>query len=60
MVEARIKTKIWIQAFLKSLSIQGYSATIINHGDDDSGSVLIKINNLDDWSKKINFIQILF
>ena len=48
MVEPRIKTKIWVQAFLKKISILGHSATIINHGDDDSGSVLIKINNLKD------------
>ena len=47
IVESKIKAKIWVQSFLKRLDALNYHTTIIYHGDDNAGSVLIMTNNLD-------------
>ena len=46
-MESKIKTKIWIQSLLRRLYALNYNTTIIFHGDDNAGSVLIMTNNLD-------------
>ena len=40
---ARLRSKIWVQAYLKRLEIQNISAYVTAHGDDHSGAILIKV-----------------
>ncbi|MEQ8736600.1 MAG: DUF1491 family protein [Rhodospirillaceae bacterium] len=46
-METRVKTRIWIQAFLRRTEGQGYMAVLIRRGDEDAGAVLIKVNRLE-------------
>ena len=43
-MEPRVKTRIWVQAFLRRLEIDGYMAAVLARGDEDAGAVLIKVN----------------
>ena len=44
---ARLKSKIWVQAYLKRLELQTIAAYVTAHGDDNSGAVLIKVMKMD-------------
>ena len=44
---ARLRSKIWVQAYLKRLEIQNIAANITAHGDDHSGAILIKVIKMD-------------
>ena len=44
---ARLRSKIWVQAYLKRLELQPIAAYVIAHGDDHSGSILVKISKRD-------------
>lgn len=46
-MEPRLKTEIWVQALLRRAMGEGAFGAVVNHGDDTSGSVLIKLNRLD-------------
>lgn len=46
MVDARLKTKVWIHAFLHRCTLQGAYAAVAVPGDPDAGSVLLKVNTL--------------
>ena len=41
---ARLRSKIWVQAYLKRLELQTIAAYVIAHGDDHSGAILVKIS----------------
>ena len=43
----RLKTEIWIKAYLRRCVVQGAQAFVVRHGDDDAGAVFLKINRLD-------------
>tara|TARA_B100000925_G_scaffold278832_1_gene248012 strand:- start:442 stop:762 length:321 start_codon:yes stop_codon:yes gene_type:complete len=43
----RLRSKIWVQAYLKRLEIQNISAYVSVHGDDHSGAILIKLIKMD-------------
>lgn len=43
----RLKTELWIKAYIRQRQIAGAFAAVIAHGHDDAGSVLIKIARLD-------------
>jgi hypothetical protein len=43
-METRLKTRIWVQAFLRRLGGEGVMAALIVRGDEDAGAVLIKVN----------------
>ena len=40
---ARLRSKIWVQAYIKRLELQTTAAYVTAHGDDHSGAILIKI-----------------
>ena len=40
---ARLRSKIWVQAYLKRLEIQNIAAYVTAHGDDQSGAILVKV-----------------
>ena len=44
---ARLRSKIWVQAYLKRLEIQNIAAYVTAHGDDQSGAILIKVIKMD-------------
>ena len=44
---ARLRSKIWVQAYLKRLEIQNIAAYVTAHGDDHSGAILIKVMKMD-------------
>lgn len=43
-MEPRIKTRIWVQALLRRLEIDGFMAALVKRGDEDAGAILIKVN----------------
>jgi hypothetical protein len=46
-VTPRLKAAIWVSAHLRVCAAQGITATVVCHGDDVAGSVLIKLSLLD-------------
>lgn len=46
----RLKTDIWVKAYVRRLSNGGNPAYIVRHGDDDAGAIYIRINRLDGTS----------
>ena len=44
---ARLRSKIWVQAYLKRLEIRNIAAYVTAHGDDHSGAILIKVIKMD-------------
>ncbi|MDG2243035.1 MAG: DUF1491 family protein [Rhodospirillaceae bacterium] len=47
-METRLKTRVWVQAFLRRLEVDGYMAALLSRGDDDAGAVLVKVNRFSD------------
>lgn len=43
----RLKSEIWVKAYLRRCSLEGASAVVVRHGDDDAGAIFIKVNRLD-------------
>ena len=48
---ARLRSKIWVQAYLKRLELQSIAAYVTAHGDDHSGAILIKVMKMDGCAK---------
>ncbi len=46
-MEARLKAELWIKAHIRRVEIEGAIAMVARRGDAMSGSVLVKLNNLD-------------
>lgn len=46
MTEPRLKTEIWVKALIRRCTVDGIFAAVVRHGDDTSGSTLVKINRL--------------
>ncbi|MEP2639323.1 DUF1491 family protein [Roseobacter sp.] len=44
---SRLTARFWIDAYLMRLRGQDIPAFIVTHGDDNAGSVLVKLNRLD-------------
>ncbi len=47
-MESRIKTGIWVSAFIRRVGADGTAAMVVRKGDTDAGLVLIKTNRLVD------------
>ncbi len=43
----RLKTELWVKAYIRQRQSAGAFAAIVAHGHDDAGAVLIKIARLD-------------
>lgn len=39
----RLKSEIWVKAYLRRCAVQGASGVVARHGDDDAGAIFIKI-----------------
>ena len=38
----RLKSKIWVKAYLRRCASRGAHAVVVRHGDDDAGAIFIK------------------
>ena len=43
----RLKTELWVKAYLRQRLAAGAFAVVAAHGHDDAGAILIKISRLD-------------
>ncbi len=39
----RLKSEIWVKAYLRRCQINGATGVVVRHGDDDAGAIFIKI-----------------
>ena len=46
MADVRLKTKVWLHAFLHRCTLEGIYAAVVSSGDPDAGSILLKVNTL--------------
>ena len=43
----RLKSELWVKAYLRTCASAGVPAAVVRRGDDDAGVVLIKVSRLD-------------
>ena len=43
----RLKTEIWVHAYIRICANAGCPVFVVRHGDDDAGTPFVKINRLD-------------
>ncbi len=43
----RLKSEIWVKAYIRRCAVAGASAVVVLHGDDDAGAIYIRISRLD-------------
>jgi hypothetical protein len=43
----RLKTEIWVKAYLRRCAHEGVDAVLVRRGDSDAGAIYIKISRLD-------------
>lgn len=43
----RLRSDIWVKAYIRGCATSGAMAAVVRHGDDDAGAIFIKINRLD-------------
>ncbi len=46
----RLKSEIWVKAYIRRCAGAGLSAVVARHGDNDAGAIFIRINRLDGTS----------
>ncbi len=46
----RLKSKIWVMGYMRRLASAGIPAYVVRRGDEDAGSIFIRINKLDGTS----------
>ena len=39
----RLKSEIWVKAYLRRCAVAGASGVVARHGDDDAGAIFIKV-----------------
>ena len=37
----RLKSEIWVKAYLRRCTVNGAMAVVVRHGDDDAGAIFI-------------------
>jgi hypothetical protein len=43
----RLRTEFWVKAYIRRCAVEGASAVVVHHGDDDAGAIFIKVDRLD-------------
>ena len=43
----RLKSEIWVKAYLRRCAVNGAMGAVLNHGDDDAGAIFIKVTRGD-------------
>lgn len=46
----RLKSEIWVKAYIRRCAGAGLSAVVVRHGDNDAGAIFIRVNRLDGTS----------
>jgi hypothetical protein len=46
----RLKSEIWVKAYIRLCASSGRPAAVVRHGDDDAGAIYIRVNRLDGTS----------
>lgn len=46
----RLKAQVWVSAYIKICAAHNLIATVVRHGDNDAGTILLRINRLDGTS----------
>jgi hypothetical protein len=46
----RLKSEIWVQAYLRICASAGVAAVLVRRGDADAGAIYIRVNRLDGTS----------
>lgn len=46
----RLKSEIWVKAYLRRCAVEGGAAFVVRRGDEDAGSIFIRVNRLDGTS----------
>jgi hypothetical protein len=47
MAEARLKSGLWVRAQLRMCDLAGRACTVLRHGDDDAGTIILKLLGAD-------------
>ncbi len=47
----RLKAQVWVSAYIKICAAHDLVATVVRHGDDDAGTIFLRINHLDGTSQ---------
>ncbi|MFO1186982.1 MAG: DUF1491 family protein [Alphaproteobacteria bacterium] len=47
----RLKTAIWVSAYLRARAAEGVNGAVVRKGDETAGSVLVRVNLLDGRSR---------
>lgn len=43
----RLKSEIWVKAYLRRCQVNGAPGVVVRHGDDDAGAIFIKVVRAD-------------
>lgn len=43
----RLKSDIWVKAYVRAAAVAGAQAFVVRHGDDDAGAIFVKVSRLD-------------
>ena len=54
MSDDRLKADIWIMAHVRRCNAQGVPATVVRHGDERGGSLILKLNTLTNGCKVLS------
>lgn len=46
----RLKSEIWVKAYIRRCASAGRMAVVVRHGDDDAGAIFVRVNRLDGTS----------
>jgi hypothetical protein len=50
----RLKSEIWVKAYIRRLYGDAVPAAVLRHGDDDAGAIFIKINTRDGMAQVLS------
>jgi hypothetical protein len=46
----RLRSSIWVKAYVRRCMSSGVAAAVVHHGDDDAGAIFVRVNRLDGTS----------
>lgn len=46
----RLRTDIWVKAYIRRCASAGVPGAVVRHGDDQAGAIFVRINRLDGTS----------
>ena len=57
MDDVRLPTHVWLKAGIRRCFSAGIPAVVVRHGDDDRGTVLLKINRMSDQCRVLSQVR---